>query len=92
MGTDPAALALQGSTESLHPGQPGEGCAGCAGSGSFASPVSLLAAASWEWLGTRRGKDEIRKGEKPPRGAAYYLTLSFPQAKRDSLAQRFNLV
>lgn len=60
--------------------------------GSFAFSVPLLAAASWEQLGSRREKDKIRKREKSPRGAVYYLALSFSYTKWDSLAQRFNLV
>lgn len=60
--------------------------------GQFAFLVSLLAAASWEQLGSRREKDKIRKGEKSLRGSVYYLTLSFSYTEWDSLAQRFNLV
>jgi len=103
-GTDPAAFLPAGLCRVPPPdagasgrssgsrGDSAEREAGGAGAGSFAFPASLLAAAGWEPLGSRREKDRISEGEKSLRGAVYYLTLSFSYTERDLLAQRFNLV
>lgn len=100
MGTDPAAFFPAGLCRVPPPDTRRSSSLGILRSvkpavraaGSFAFPVSLLAAASWEQLGSRQEKDKIRRGEKSLRGAVYYLTLSFSYTKWDSLARRFNLV
>lgn len=89
-GADPAAaprVALWGAAGAR--GARREQAAGQEGS---LHSLSLPAAASWEHLGSRREKDEIRTAKKSPRGAVFYLTLAFSYTTWDSPAQRFNLV
>lgn len=71
----PGSARLPPAPELLEAEAAARGCWG-EDSRSFAFPVSLRAAASWEQLGSRLEENKIRKREKAARGAACYLTLS----------------